>query len=272
MRWQQIAHTISADGTEIGYFTSGQGPPLVLVHGAVADRTRWDALRPHLEPHFTVHAMDRRGRGASGDHADYAVEREYEDVAAVVDAVAESSRCPVVLYGRSFGGVYAFGAASLTSNVSHLVLFEGWPTDNQLPFLAPPALVERMEAQLADDQPEAVVETVAREMAKMSAQEIAASRSHPSWSARVAAAHTIPRENRTLRHVAFDRDHIRRFSVPTLLLVGGHSKDWRQQVDTFLEALPDARVAVLDGQGHAADAVAPELVVEHLLAFVERSR
>jgi pimeloyl-ACP methyl ester carboxylesterase len=77
---QRVQGTVSADGTEIGYWTSGEGPPLVLVHGSMGDHTRWDSLRPHLEPHFTVHAMDRRGRGASGDGPDYRIEREYEDV------------------------------------------------------------------------------------------------------------------------------------------------------------------------------------------------
>ena len=72
-----VDHAVSRDGTDIGYWISGEGPPLLLVHGAFGDHARWDALRPYLEPHFTVHAMDRRGRGASGDAADYAVEREF---------------------------------------------------------------------------------------------------------------------------------------------------------------------------------------------------
>ena len=104
----------SRDGTEIAYWTSGEGPPLVVVHGTPADHTRWRPLLPYLEPHLTVHAMDRRGRGASGDAPDYGLAREYEDVAAVVDAVAEASGAPVDLYGHSHGGIVAFGAATLT--------------------------------------------------------------------------------------------------------------------------------------------------------------
>ena len=105
---------MSRDGTQIAYWTSGEGPPLVLVHGAAADHTRWRPLLPYLEPHATVHAIDRRGRGASGDGPDYEVAREFEDVAAVVDAVAEASGSPVDLYGHSFGGFCAFGGAMLT--------------------------------------------------------------------------------------------------------------------------------------------------------------
>lgn len=101
----------SADGTEIAWFTSGEGRPLLLVHGSLGDHTRWGALQPHLEPHFTVHTVDRRGRGASGEAAEYALEREFEDVAAVIGAIAEDAGSPVHVYGNSYGGLCAFGAA-----------------------------------------------------------------------------------------------------------------------------------------------------------------
>ena len=110
-----IRRTVSADGTEIGYGSSGEGPPVLLVHGALSDHMRFEALRPHLEPHATVYAMDRRGRGFSGDGPDYDIEREYEDVAAVVDAIALAADRPVRVYGHSSGGIYAYGAASLTA-------------------------------------------------------------------------------------------------------------------------------------------------------------
>ena len=77
----------SGDGTEIACWRSGTGPALVLVHGSTVDHTAWDGVRPELEPSFTVYAMDRRGRGGSGDAPTFAVEREVEDVAAVVDSI-----------------------------------------------------------------------------------------------------------------------------------------------------------------------------------------
>jgi pimeloyl-ACP methyl ester carboxylesterase len=120
-----VTRVASADGTEIAYWTSGEGPPLVLVHGATADHNRWGPLLPYLERSFTVHAMDRRGRGGSGDAPGYSIAREFEDVAVVVDAVAGASGSVVDIYGHSYGGLCVFGGATLTSNIGNLVLYDG---------------------------------------------------------------------------------------------------------------------------------------------------
>lgn len=117
----------SRDGTEIGYWSSGEGPPLVLVHGTSSLHATWNTVTPLLAEARSVHAIDRRGRGASGDGDRYTVEREYEDVAAVVEAESASAGEPVVLVGHSFGGLCAFGAATLTDKLDKLVLYEGWP-------------------------------------------------------------------------------------------------------------------------------------------------
>src|SRR5690242_14877768 len=102
----------SKDGTPLALWKSGVGPSLVAVHGACADHTAWDSVVPLLADTFTVYAMDRRGRGASGDAPRYALEREFEDVAAAVDALPG----PVHLYGHSFGGICAVEAAMRTRN------------------------------------------------------------------------------------------------------------------------------------------------------------
>jgi pimeloyl-ACP methyl ester carboxylesterase len=132
----------------------------VLVHGAPADHTRWRPLLPYLESHATVHAMDRRGRGASGDAPDYHLAREFEDVAAVVDAVAEASGSAVDVYGHSFGGLCAFGGATLNSSIRRLVLYEGWPPVNPDAWALPPGIGPRVDALLADGDGEAVAEMV----------------------------------------------------------------------------------------------------------------
>jgi pimeloyl-ACP methyl ester carboxylesterase len=254
----------SKDGTPIAYFTSGEGPPLLLVHGGGGDHTRWVALRPFLEQHFTLYAMDRRGRGASGDHPDYAIEREYEDVAAVVDAVAKTTVSSVFVYGHSYGGVSAFGAATLTRNIARLVLYEGWPPVNPAAFAPPPGLIERTEALLVEE----VVKTVFREIVKMSEEDLDAYRAQPSWSARIAAAHTFPREERTFAATRFAAEHAAQIAVPTLILIGSESLDWGPEAETVAAALPNARIAVLDGQKHIADVVAPKLIAEQVIAFL----
>ena len=86
--------TTSRDGTRIAYWAGGQGPALVLVHGTTADHSRWETVLPLLEPEATVYTMDRRGRGQSGDAADYRIEDEGADVAAVVDGGRRCHRRP----------------------------------------------------------------------------------------------------------------------------------------------------------------------------------
>jgi pimeloyl-ACP methyl ester carboxylesterase len=260
-----LSHVTSRDGTEIGYFTSGEGPPLLLVHGGLGDHTRWGALLPYLEPHHTVHALDRRGRGASGDHPDYAIEREYEDVAAVIDAIAQSSGTHVAVYGVSFGGACSLGAATLTEHIGRLVLYEGWPPVPEA-VKAPMSFVERSEALLAAGEPAAVLELAYRELLGLADAELDAVRAQPAWPARVAAAPTIPRELRTAQVTTFDPEQAAAITVPTLLLVGSEGPDWRPEA--LAAALPDARIAILEGQAHVADLLAPELVAEHVLAFL----
>jgi pimeloyl-ACP methyl ester carboxylesterase len=268
-----MARVASRDGTEIGWWTSGQGPPLVLVHGAVADHARWRPLLPYLEPHATVHAMDRRGRGASGDAPGYDLAREFEDVAAVVDAVAAATASPVDLYGHSFGGLCAFGGAALTANLRRLVLYEGWPPADPAARELPPGVGERLDALLAEGDRDAVVETMFREVVRMPETEIAALRAQPAWPARVAAAPTIVRELRAISRVPFGAARAARVTVPTLLLTGSDSRDpFAADVGTVAAALPDARVAVLEGQQHVADILDPEGFAGHLVGFLRGRR
>lgn len=91
----------SSDGTLIAYERIGAGPPLVLVPAAgAANPTAWAAVIAELKEHFTLYAVDRRGHGKSGDGHIYAIKREFEDIAAVIDAIEE----PANLFGHSFGG------------------------------------------------------------------------------------------------------------------------------------------------------------------------
>jgi pimeloyl-ACP methyl ester carboxylesterase len=266
-----VRRVLSRDGTEIGYWTSGEGSPLVLLHGATADHTRWRPLLPYLEPHATVHAVDRRGRGASGDGPDYDLAREFEDVAAVVDSVAEASGRAVDVLGHSFGGLCAFGGAALTSNIRSLMLYEGWPPPHPDILALPPGLEERLDALLAAGNREAVLETFFREYLEMPEEQLSAFRAQPAWQNRVAAAHTLTRELRTVP--AFDPEQAANITVPTLLLVGGESPDYlKADPETVAAALPDARITVLEGQQHIADVLVPDVFAEHVVAFLRDQR
>lgn len=259
----------SDDGTDIAVWTSGRGQPLLLVHGAPADHTRWRPLLPHLEPHFTVHAMDRRGRGASGDAAPYSLEREYEDVAAVVAAVATTAGTPVNVYGHSHGGIVALGAAALSPRVRKLVLYEGWPVPDPSVYALPPHVERRMDALLAAGDRDGVVETLFRSLEDISDEDMAALRAAPSWAGRVAVAHTVTREIRGETTARLDPVLAARITAPVLLLTGALSSDPAQpHAETVAETLPNARVEVIPGQQHVADILQPADFAARLLHFL----
>ena len=113
----------SRDGTTIAYERSGEGPPLVLVHGMASTHLTWAFVLPELQEHFTVYAMDRRGRGESGGGgADYSIECEFEDVVTLIDTIDR----PVDLLGHSYGAILALEAALRRGGrVRKLVLYEG---------------------------------------------------------------------------------------------------------------------------------------------------
>lgn len=250
----------SADGTPIASWRSGDGPPLVLVHGTSADHSRWAPVLPAFEQRHTVHAVDRRGRGASGDAEDYAPEREFEDVAAVVDSIGE----PVILLGQSYGGLCALGAALLSSNIRALVLYEPASDAER----HSPGVTDRLETLLQAGDLDEVVATMARRFAGAPPEMVEFLRTQPAWRARVAAAHTIPRELRAVRTYRFDPERFRGLTVPTLLLFGSESAPAFREVGEALDAaLPNARSVVMPGQGHVAMDTGTDLFTTEVLRF-----
>ncbi|HEY2956262.1 MAG TPA: alpha/beta hydrolase [Candidatus Eisenbacteria bacterium] len=256
-------HTvISKDGTTIAFARSGKGSPLILVHGTTADHTRWNPLLPQLEAHFTVYAIDRRGRGGSGDAPGYAIEREFDDLAAVADAIGEAA----LLLGHSYGAVCALEALLRTSNIRKVVLYE--PPIRTTGSLYPPGTIERLQALLDVGDRDGVVSTFFREVVRAPEEELRMLRSLPNWGARVAAAHTIPREMRINDEYRFEPARFSAVRVPTLLLLGGSSPPlFKDAVEAVHAALPVARVAALPGQQHTAMNTAPELFLREVLDF-----
>jgi pimeloyl-ACP methyl ester carboxylesterase len=250
---------VSSDGTTIGSFKRGLGPPLVLLHGTGADESRWARVLPALAEHFTVHAVDRRGRGASGDTAAYALEREVEDVLAVLDSIDSAA----TLLGHSFGGLCALEAATRSPRLTRLVLYEpmvGIPVH-------PPDVVDRLQALLDTGDREAVVLTFFREVVRLPDEQLNFLQTLPSWRARLDAAHTIPRELRAQRSYEPDPQALRAIRAPVLLLLGGTSPPLvAAATERLRAALPDGRVAVLPDQGHVAMDTAPQEFVRALLS------
>jgi pimeloyl-ACP methyl ester carboxylesterase len=259
-----MKYVTSRDGTRIACHESGAGAPLVLVHGTSAASTRWKPVLPALEQHARICAMDRRGRGESGDSATYTIEREFEDIAAVVDAAG----VPVDLLGHSYGGLCALEAALLTPNLRKLVLYEPPIPVAGVP-IYPDGIVERLQALLDAGDREAVVLTFMREVVRMPPHEEIAFRSSPAWPARVAAAHTLPRELRVHQQYTFDAGRFAALQVPTLLLLGGDSPDFFQAATQAVDnALPNSRVVVLPGQQHIAIDTAPERFTQEVVRFL----
>jgi pimeloyl-ACP methyl ester carboxylesterase len=264
-----MARVVSPDGTQIAYWTSGSGPPLLLVHGTTGVHERFAPLLPYLEPFATFHVMDRRGCGASGDAPGYDLAREFEDVAAVVEAIAEGSGSAVDVYGHSYGGNCAFGAALLTSNIRRLVLYEGWPPVRPERLDFPPEVGERLDAFVAAGEHEAALEAFLREIVMVPEDDLAALRVQPSWQARVAAAHTITREIRGFFDHPFEPAQARRITVPVLVLTGSETpRSIKDDPEAVAAALPDARIAVLEGQQHIGDVLAPEIFSRAVLTFL----
>jgi pimeloyl-ACP methyl ester carboxylesterase len=268
---RELQVAVSADGTAIGYYKSGDGSPLLLVHGLLGDHSRWDALRHHLEQHFTVYAMDRRGRGASGDNQNYDIAREFEDVAAVVDAIAQTHGSSVDVYGSSGGACYAVGAAKLTTNIMRLVLFE--PPTAGLMQLLPADLVDGLNTLLESGDREGVLRTAYREVVRLSEAEIEKLRAQPVWQNRIAAAHTVPRELGIPPERLFDPEQAASVTVPSLILVGDATPGpFQASSKTVASALPDARVSILEGQHHGAEMFAPDVVAGAILPFLSEQQ
>jgi pimeloyl-ACP methyl ester carboxylesterase len=254
----------SKDGTQVAYQRSGAGPALVLVHGSTADHTRWGLILPALEEHFTVYAMDRRGRGASGDAKPYAIQREFEDVAALIDSVGKGGKVDVLAH--SFGGVCALEAALLTTNIRKLVLYEPPP----LGFKESPGTIAKMREQLDADDREGLLSTFLLEVAGLTPDELEPMRSVPAWQRRVAAAHTILRELESIAAMPpFDAERFGRLATPTLLLLGGDSHvTYKETIEQIHSMLPNSRIAVMPGQKHVAMNTAPEVFVQEVLGFL----
>jgi pimeloyl-ACP methyl ester carboxylesterase len=247
----------------------GSGPSLLLVHGAAADHTTFRVVGPMFAATYTVHAIDRRGRGASGDAAGYAITNEYEDIAAVVDALARDTGRSVDVVGHSFGGRCSLGASLLTPNLARLVVYEGAPSPPDAPYQERD-LLPRLDALRRQGRTEELLETFLREVVGMTADEIRAYKANPVWPARVAAAQTIVREIEADATPEAGLDALGHVSIPVLQVLGGDSKAEFRTATMALDArLSNGRVVVLAGAKHAAHHTHAAQFVAHVAQFLD---
>jgi pimeloyl-ACP methyl ester carboxylesterase len=251
----------SPDGVPIALFEAGlqaresARPSLVLVHGTTADHTTFRAVAPILGRQRHLVAIDRRGRGSSGDALDtagYSIEREYDDLAAVAHTVATLDGRPVDVLGHSYGGRIALGAARRTELIRRVIVYEGAPSVPRLPY-RPVGVERRIRAHLAHADGEGALETFFREIVGMDDAGIAAYRANPVWPIRAAAAGTILRELDAEASSAASLEALGPVAVPVLLVLGSASREpFAAATDALRERLPNVRVATIEGAAHAA--------------------
>jgi pimeloyl-ACP methyl ester carboxylesterase len=252
---------ISTDGTRIGLLTAGAGPSLLLVHGGAGCIEGWQSLWGTLTSRWRVTAMDRRGRGSSGDAGRYQLSKEFEDVAAVAASMADDG--PVDVFGHSYGATCALGAASLGAPLRRLALYE--PPGPQA---APPEWREKMTAMVEAGKPGRAMMSFLTEIIGLTGEQIDGLRNAPlGYDIMPIVSATLPREAFALAGVDLTA-LAGPVAVPVLLILGDASPPWAGEITRELTAaLPESKVAVLPGQGHLAVDSAPGLVARALTEF-----
>lgn len=218
-----------------------------------------------FEQRFTVYRMDRRGRGESGDGDDYSIEREFEDVSALVEAIGD----PVLVVGHSYGAEVTLGALLLTPNIKKFVHYEGgipavYPT--------PARHIDHIQALIDNGDREAALATLFRDIVGIDPDEFRTVSGEEAWAARLRNVHTLPRELRAENDfdVTAIEDRLRKVDTPILLLLGGESpRGLVEPSERLAVILPTSRVENLAGEGHAAMFGSPGAFVEIVNRFFD---
>lgn len=247
-------------GATIAIERTGQGKPLLAIHGTASSRRRWFLTAGALAEGRQLILMDRRGRGDSTDGATYGIEQEFSDIASVVSHIGER----LDILAHSYGAVCTLGAAPRLQLVDNLILYE--PPLNPLP--PGSDLPDRVEACVTRGDLEGGLRAFLDQVGVGEADFIRL-RELPNWPERLTIVPTIPREIRAVRSLSFTPEHLGQISTRTLLLLGSDSPPrFGEAIDILANALPNARVEVLPGQKHQAMDTAPALFVHAVRAFL----
>jgi pimeloyl-ACP methyl ester carboxylesterase len=249
--------TPSADGTSIAFDRDGDGPPLIVVVGAFSDRSTSIGLAGLLAPHFTVFRYDRRGRGSSGDTEPYAVEREIEDLEAVMAAAGGSA----FVFGHSSGAVLALEAVIGGLPATKLAVYEP-PYIVEGTRARPDRLAERVSQLLVADRPSEAAELFFLEGPATPPEVVTMMKGAPMWSRFEELAPTLPNELAVVGDQRVPADRLASLGMSTLVLSGADSPEWaREAVEAVAGSIPGSQHRVLEGQTHNAsdDVLAPVL-------------
>jgi pimeloyl-ACP methyl ester carboxylesterase len=252
----------SADGTPIAFDRFGEGPPVVLVAGAFNTRATTEPLAQALRDRYTVANVDRRGRGDSGDTQPYAVDREVEDLAAVIEQVGGSA----AVFGFSSGANLALRAAAEGAGISRLVLYDApFKVDDSHPGL-PADFVDQLTELVSSGRRGEAVELYQRVCIRIPDPIVEQMRSAPFRPALEAIAHTLVYEAMVIGDLSLPTDLLRTVGVPTLVLDGELSPPLiHGAAEALVRTLPDSRRRTLGGQGHD---LSPEVIVPLLHEFL----
>jgi len=258
----------SADGTEIAYERVGQGPPLILVGGAWNTRQSANELAERLAESFTVYTYDRRGRGDSGDTPPYAVEREVEDLQALIEVAGGSA----ALFGHSSGGALALETTARSVSVTKLAMYEPpYITDDGRPPL-PDDYIEHLDELAAAGKRREIFAYFMTQAVGMPAEMVEGMLDSPMVDAMLPVAYTVAYDGRVMLRGSMHgeplpaawRDSV---TVPTLVMDGGNSPEWAHHTcRSLVQLLPDVRYRTLEGQDHGASAEALAPVLEDFLS------
>lgn len=254
----------SADGTSIAFETFGEGAPVVLVGGAFNDRHARGAGAPLarlLAPAMKAIAYDRRGRGDS-DEGRFAVEREVEDLAAVIAA----NEGNVAVYGMSSGAILALEAATRGVPIEKLVLFEPPLVLDPMMASGQEAIAIDLEHAAAEGRRSDAAEIFLSRVMQMPPVVVARMKASPMWPGLEALAPTLFHDVRITMLARSLLERAPSIATPTLLLHGDKGFPWmREAIVALAQALPNGEAVLLEGQSHDIDI---EVLAKPLLAFL----
>lgn len=255
-----MKQVLSKDGTHIAYDQLGQGPALVIVGGVLGDHHQQAGLATLLSEHFTVYNIDRRGHGESGFTAPYTIEREIEDLDAIITKAGGSA----FIYGTSGLGMLSLEAAArgLSTSIKKLAV---WEPPYILSGARPPLpqdYREQLEKMQAEDRRGDMIELWMTQAVGMPAEFVAQMRQAPFWSAQEPFAHTLVYDSILVGDFSLPKERLASVTVETLVMDGGTTPWITQAANAVADVLPHARRYTITGQPHnvADEAMAPVLI------------